>query len=342
MASLDKTPLMLSIAVSQCCAMVIGTFFPTPQRMSVSTGHRACWSPRRTQMFPSPRTDTSAANKRWAIIPVVKVAQRETVLTLPPELDVPWKLLQSRYGLTSESSNLTANFIHNFTDSGEYALKINVGMPDHIQQCEELFARIPYDMERLALPIYNEVIEAIIAYENSDKAAVVGHLENISLQLKDALGVFYENMHNGRIPRSVWMSHVQGFQAWGLEKIDRETNTGEKIHVRDDGLSGSHILLFQVLDAFLGIERYLSPADFLKFVPARQREFCDIVRKYSPRGRLSLGPEVASDDGHARLDSMIDSGFKRIAERLRVSTPPFPKLGVETPNVGESHELLIT
>ncbi|KAM7187730.1 hypothetical protein V8F20_010867 [Naviculisporaceae sp. PSN 640] len=257
---------------------------------------------------------------RWAIIPAVKVAQGETRLDIPPELTVPWSILQSRYGLRSESSNLTGNFLLNFTPTGEYVLKINSGMPDHIQECEELFARIPFDLEALALPIYKEIIQTIIAFDRSDKPSVLRHVENINVRFRDALRVFYDNMHDSRLPRSIWMSHVQGFQAWGLERADG--HTGETIE--DDGLSGSHILLFQALDSFLGIERYLSDDDWVKFVPARQRKFCETIRKYSPRGRLS--------SGHA----MIEEGFSKIAERFRIfraahKTRVMPYLSVPAP-----------
>ncbi|KAM7217138.1 hypothetical protein V8F06_007537 [Rhypophila decipiens] len=270
---------------------------------------------------------------RWAVIPAVKVAQLETALDIPSELGTPWKLLQRRYGLKAESSNLTGTILHNFTNEGEFVFNINVGMPEHLQKCEEHFCRISYSTEALALPIYNEMVQAIVAFDRSDKAATLRHVENIYPQLRHVLRVFYDTMHDGHVPRSLWLSHVQSFQAWGLDRVDAET--GEK--VRDNGVSGSHLLFFQALDSLLGIDRYLSRTDLLNSIPVRQRAFCEALKKHSPRGRLSSGRAAGvANDGSADLDPMIERGFSKIAERLKVfraahKTRVMPYLSVPAP-----------
>ncbi|KJZ69461.1 hypothetical protein HIM_11144 [Hirsutella minnesotensis 3608] len=50
---------------------------------------------------------------RWATIPVVRVAQAETVVEFPRELHVPWQYLQRIFGCTAESGNNTSNVLHN-------------------------------------------------------------------------------------------------------------------------------------------------------------------------------------------------------------------------------------
>lgn len=93
-------------------------------------------------------------------------------------------------------------------------------------------------------------------------------------------------------------------------------HTGEPI--QDNDLSRSHSLLFHALNSFLRIARYLSDDDSVKIVAARQGEFCDTLKNYSPRGPLLSGHGVATED-RADLDAMIEDGFSKIAERLRVS-----------------------
>lgn len=86
---------------------------------------------------------------RWATIPVVKVAQLETVVDMPAELDEPWTYLQRHYGCDSPSGNNTSNLLLNFGTDGEHAFKINTGMPESITSSEEAFARIFYNVELL-------------------------------------------------------------------------------------------------------------------------------------------------------------------------------------------------
>ena len=78
---------------------------------------------------------------------MVKVAQEEKVIDLPPELDAPWPYLQRNSGVTAESGNSIANVSHNFNEWGERVYKINVGMSDLIQLSEDVFFRIFFDLE---------------------------------------------------------------------------------------------------------------------------------------------------------------------------------------------------
>lgn len=107
------------------------------------------------------------------------------------------------------------------------------------------------------------------------------HLENIATRLRPLLRVFHENLREARVSHSVWLRYVQGFQAWGA---------GRMVHgefVKYDGLSGNQVLFFQALDAFLGIDRYLSDENFTRYIPAKPRELCLAFRKHSFRSKLT-------------------------------------------------------
>ncbi|KAL9581044.1 MAG: hypothetical protein Q9212_004133 [Teloschistes hypoglaucus] len=280
---------------------------------------------------------------RWATIPVVKIAQREKVVDFPPELEAPWPYLQRNFGVTAESGNNTANVLHNFDESGERIYKINIGLSDLVQNSEETFFRMFYDFEVLAFPIYLEMVRAIMSFQQGDKAKTVRHLEAITFRLRHLLRIFYDNLTESRIAHSVWLSYVQGFQGWGVGKFIN----GE--FVKYDGLSGNHVLFFQALDAFLGLDRYLTDENMDRYIPARQREFCLGMKKYGFRDQLK-GPE---DKGIEKEIKKIVNHMKmfRAAHRTRVMPyleQPAPermtmtagKSVLEGPNMKDTKEAL--
>jgi hypothetical protein len=109
----------------------------------------------------------------------------------------------------------------NFDTTGAYVLKINVGMAHQIVSSEEAFARIFYDVEQFSVPVYHDMAHAIIA--------------SIALQMRLVLGSYMDNLHDNIIARSVWLSRIQGFYAWGVGQYDEETQQWDKF----DGLSGN-------------------------------------------------------------------------------------------------------
>lgn len=149
------------------------------------------------------------------------------------------------------------------------------------------------------------MIRALIAFETGKKAACFDHLDRIQTQLRSALSIYYDRLHDQKVARSVWVSQVQGFLGWAAGCKDEQT--GEI--VKFDGLSGNQMLLFQALDAFLGMESYLSAEDLERNVSLRQRKFCRVLRKHSIRERLD------SEDNAADI---LD-GFDKIVKRLMVS-----------------------
>ena len=130
----------------------------------------------------------------------------------------------------------------------------------------------------------------------------------IARQLRPLLDRYYDRLHDGAIARSALLSHVQGFFAWGTGYTDKATSEWVKF----DGLSGNQILLFQALDAFLGIEPYLSAEDLRRNVPVRQRELSDVLQKHSFRHRLD---RLTGGESDARILREVDG----ILKHLRVS-----------------------
>ncbi|KAK8139035.1 hypothetical protein PG984_002415 [Apiospora sp. TS-2023a] len=232
---------------------------------------------------------------RWAMIPVVKAAQREKTLELP------WPYLQRHFGCRAEAGNLTSNIVHNFDEKGELVYKINVGMSDLIQSSEDTFFRMLYDLEVQAFPIYYEMIRVLTSYESGDKEACLRHLEEIHWRLRGSLSIFYDRLQDSKVARSVWLSYIQGFQGWG---VGRYINNK---YIKHDGVSGSHVLFFQALDAFLGLGRYLTDEAMDLYIPRRQRDLCMALREHSIRARL-CGKE----------DAGIIAGFDKIVDQMRV------------------------
>ncbi|KAK0625038.1 hypothetical protein B0T17DRAFT_590747 [Bombardia bombarda] len=222
---------------------------------------------------------------RWAMNPVVKVAQQEATVDLPPELDAPWPFLQRRFGVTADSGNIMANIIQPFDEKGDRVYKINVSLSDPIQETEDAFCRLFVRMESIALPIYYTMVCAIISFENGDKTSVLKHVKSIGQQARRVFHIFYDNLHDGRVVRAVWMSYVPGFMAWGAGRVERVDDRNSEF-IQFDGLSGNQLLLFQAMDAFLSMEHYLSPENMVRCIPQRQRDLCVALKRYTPRNKL--------------------------------------------------------
>ncbi|KAH7093374.1 hypothetical protein FB567DRAFT_624654 [Paraphoma chrysanthemicola] len=181
----------------------------------------------------------------WATIPVVKVAQLEKVVDFPPELNLPWRFLQHKFGVSADSGSNTFNVLLTFDHRGERVYKINVRLGYPVETAEEIFFRLFYDLEVQALPIYHAMVHAVASFREDDKNACLKHLETVSSHLRILLQLFYKIIAHAHVPQSVWLSHTQGFQGWG---VGRMIDGG---FVKFDGLSGNHVLVFQAIDAFL-------------------------------------------------------------------------------------------
>jgi len=150
------------------------------------------------------------------------------------------------------------------------------------------------------------MVRAITSFDKNDKTSCLKNLENITWRLRDLLLVFYENLIESRVSHSVWLSYVQGFQGWGVGRmINREL-------VKYDGLSGNHVLFFQALDAFLGMDRYLTDENMIRYIPFNQRELCVAFKKHSFRNKL-----------HPESDTRIEEEVAKIVNHLKVCLASF-------------------
>lgn len=171
---------------------------------------------------------------------------------------------------------------------------------------ERLNAQIFYDMERLALPFYRAV--ASLPDHLDDPAPL---LQEAIASIRAAFRLFADIVKEGKVKKDVWMSHAQGFHAWGADGFD--------------GVSGDHSVLIRTLDAFLGIPTRtrveVEPTWFGKiwrwwkggeheftevpysndYLPARQVAWIAAVRQEKLRDKLGERPEVADMVRQLRL-----------------------------------------
>ncbi|KAJ3491149.1 hypothetical protein NLG97_g5651 [Lecanicillium saksenae] len=237
---------------------------------------------------------------RWGVIPVVAAAQREQLINFPPELDLPWPYISRRYGVTSLGGNMMSNYFYNVC-KGNVVYEINRKKDAHIRQAEYEFANIFATIELKAIPVYCDMIDAVIAFERGDAASCLRHMQSISKGISEPLKVFSETVVEHRISRTVWMPYVQGFQGWAAGEMI------EGKYVEYDGLSGNQLPFFHMIDAFLGLEPYLTEENLQRYIPEAQRDLQILFRRHSFRARAQK-----------RRQQQIETEMTSIIQRLRV------------------------
>ncbi|KAI5920758.1 hypothetical protein F4810DRAFT_681133 [Camillea tinctor] len=247
---------------------------------------------------------------RWALMPVVKIAQLEKEIRFPPELAVPWPYMQRYFGVVADSGNHTSNVLSNFTEGGERMFKFNSTLSPSIQSTEEAFFKLLYNVEAMGFDIYYDMVIAIVSYQNGKRDSCLRRMRSISDSLKRVIQLFHQQMKESRISRRVWLSYVQGFHGWGLGRWIKNE------FVQFNGVSGNHILLFQALDAFLGMEPYLSNEDMVRYIPSGQRSFCRSLKEQCLRGHLDEDKDLElKEEFNAIVRQMKQY---RVAHRTRV------------------------
>jgi hypothetical protein len=151
--------------------------------------------------------------------------------------------------------------------------------------------------------MYYEMVKSIIAFENDQIAACVEGLQNVDTILRQALRLNYSIVKT-KVSKNVWMAYVQGFQAWAAGEI----TDGE--YVEYDGLSGSHLPLFNFVDAFLGLPQYLTEDITRRSIPTAQRDMTISIRKHGFREKAK-----------ARGNCEIELEMEKIVKQLRVCSP---------------------
>lgn len=129
------------------------------------------------------------------------------------------------------------------------------------------------------------MVEAIVAFEENRKADSLRRLQQLKPKLDKIYQVFYDGLVDAKVSRKVWLSYCQGFQGWGVGRVI------DGRHVKYDGLSGNHVLIFQAIDAFFGMERYLIDENMIRYIPVRQREFTSVLRRHSIRAQIEKGED---------------------------------------------------
>ncbi|KAJ5894320.1 hypothetical protein N7495_006011 [Penicillium taxi] len=233
---------------------------------------------------------------RWGIVPIVKIAQQEKIIEFPPELDLPWGFICQWYGIQSQGGNVMSNFHCNLGRDGsrlEYA--INGSMPEPIPSAEYYLVCAFTEPERRALPVYYHLIQSIICFEVDQKK------DALSIFKESALKVYYEYIIESRVPRGVFKAYIQGFHGWAAgEMVDNK-------YVEYDGTSGAHLVLFNVLDYFLGLEPFLGEQDYVKYFSSSQRRFMASIRAHAFRTTAKQAN-----------DADLVKQFEDIAKQLRV------------------------
>ncbi|KAF4219269.1 hypothetical protein CNMCM5878_003573 [Aspergillus fumigatiaffinis] len=182
-------------------------------------------------------------------------------------------------------------FEFSFVPSAKTPNSERIGQSDEIVSSEEAFFRMFYDIEALARIVYIDMVDAIVAFEENRKADSLQRLQQLKPKLDKIYQVFYDGLVDAKVSRKVWLSYCQGFQGWGVGRVI------DGRHVKYDGLSGNHVLIFQAIDAFFGMERYLIDENMIRYIPVRQREFTSVLRRHSIRAQIEKGEyeEIRAD-----------------------------------------------
>ncbi|EKV12269.1 hypothetical protein PDIG_45940 [Penicillium digitatum PHI26] len=224
---------------------------------------------------------------RWGTIPIVEVAQQEKIIDFPPELDLPWDFIRQKYGITSLGGNVTSNFFCNLDrDRNKIEYAINGSMPEPIPSAEYYLIYAFTEPERKALPVYYHLVQSITCFERDQKHACVEHLQSLTVHLRAAFRVYYEYVIDSKIPHSVFTAYIQGFHGWAAgEMIDDK-------YMEYDGTSGANLVLFNVLDFFLGLEPFLAEQDYVKYFSSSQRRFLTSIKTHAFRAAAEQANDV--------------------------------------------------
>ena len=145
------------------------------------------------------------------------------------------------------------------------------------------------------------MIQSIIYFRRGQRDACLVLLKNISAHLRYPLKVFYDGLVESKVPRSVWLSYVQGFQAWGAGEII------DGVYVEYNAVSANQVLFFRIVDAFLGLDQYLDEESMFRYIPLSQRELSASLRKHSFRDKAKLAG-----------DFEIETEMEKILKQIRV------------------------
>lgn len=113
--------------------------------------------------------------------------------------------------------------------------------------------------------------------------------------------MYHNEVISSRIPPDIFVPYIQGFYGWAAgEMLDG-------MYTEYDGLSGGHLVIFNLLDVFLGLDTFIDEAKLENYIPFAQRRFIASVKKCSFR-----------DKAKQAGDGELEIQFNAIAKQLRV------------------------
>lgn len=80
---------------------------------------------------------------------MIEIAQNEKIIDFPPELVIPWQILQNHYGVTSLAGTLLSNCFSNFSEADALVYKVNYNVSEEITTTEFYFSYVFFEIERV-------------------------------------------------------------------------------------------------------------------------------------------------------------------------------------------------
>ncbi|KAF9460865.1 hypothetical protein BDZ94DRAFT_1323710 [Collybia nuda] len=220
---------------------------------------------------------------RWGISPIVREAQIEKTVVMPPQLDIPWAFCQRYFGFTSAGGSVfTTGHSNTWGSKGQYRPYYStvVGLPEAYQRTSHWAIRLFTEMELKSLPAYRMFASAItscmLLTDESPRVAA-STLKETNATLVPAFRWFFDNFNETNMAREIWLPYVQGFTGWTLEGPDG---------VVVDGVSGGQSLAIRTFDAFLGTGVVPPPEIEMLHIPKAQRDWLNSLRDYNIRKRV--------------------------------------------------------
>jgi hypothetical protein len=240
----------------------------------------------------------------WAAVPATRIAQEDKVIEYPHALSTPWQHLCTLYGFESQAGNALTNFLFNHNDRKCPVYRLHLPFEPELMSTQFWFTHMFVETERRALSVYRDLVDCVCDFERGDRVRVLQQLVSIKEGVRTVAKVFLDNMTPEKINKHMWARYVQALHSYGTG-IDRDGS-----YVEYDGVSGNQLPFFYLVDAFLGVEPFLSEKEMKLGMTKTQRALGAEITKRSFRRKLSL-PD----------DQEIEAHLADIAKQLRVSDP---------------------
>ncbi|KAF9460864.1 hypothetical protein BDZ94DRAFT_1311076 [Collybia nuda] len=245
---------------------------------------------------------------RWGISPIVREAQMDTIVVMPPQLEVPWKILQKCFGYTSPGGCLSTCLYFNMcgleTSFRPYYMPV-VGLPNIYQRTAHWDTRLFTGVEH---KLFASAIVSCEMLSADSPRVVAANLKEAGIILMGVFKFFFESLNETNLARAIWLPYLQGFtpKLYDLtQKPDRNQYTSLKSTKLEPVLTGLHglgatrsrwgsdqrrfggtIARNSYFRRFLGVKPSPSPEIEALHIPTAQREWLDTPREHNIRKRV--------------------------------------------------------